>query len=56
MYAPVVSRFLTYRPDLTPQALAYCVAVRGHPLMGEWYDRAAQEPLSWRLAHYEAAP
>ena len=50
MYAPVVCRFLTYGPDLSPVSRAYCEAVRGHPLMGEWYDRAAQEPLSWRLA------
>jgi len=55
MYAPVVSRFLTYRPDLSAPARAYCDAVRGHPLIGEWYDRAAREPAEWLLAHYEGA-
>jgi glutathione S-transferase len=53
MYAPVVWRFLTYRPDLTAQSLAYCEAVRAHPLMGEWHDLAAREPAQWRLAQYE---
>ena len=53
MYAPVVCRFLTYRPDLSAPARAYCDAVRGHPLIGEWYDRAAREPAEWLLAHYE---
>jgi glutathione S-transferase len=53
MYAPVVSRFLTYHPELSPQAHAYCDAVRAHPLVAEWYDLAAREPEAWRLAHYE---
>ena len=54
MYAPVVCRFLTYRPDLSGAAQAYCDAVRAHPLIGEWYDLAAREPPAWRLAKYEA--
>ncbi len=54
MYAPVVCRFLTYRPDLSVPARAYCAAVRAHPLLGEWYDLAAKEPQAWRLAKYEA--
>ncbi len=54
MYAPVVCRFLSYRPDLSAAARAYCDAVRAHPLVGEWYDLAAQEPPGWRLAKYEA--
>ena len=53
MYAPVVCRFLTYRPDLSPEARAYCDAVRAHPLVSLWYDLAAQEPAAWRLAKYE---
>jgi glutathione S-transferase len=49
MYAPVVARFLTYRPELTAAALAYCEAVRAHPLLAEWYDAAAREPAEWFL-------
>jgi glutathione S-transferase len=53
MYAPVVSRFLTYRPDLSTTARAYCDAVRGHPLVTEWYDLAAREPKEWLLPECE---
>jgi glutathione S-transferase len=53
MYAPVVTRLLTYKPSLGSDTLAYCEAVRAHPLVTRWYDLAAQEPLEWRLAHYE---
>jgi len=53
MYAPVVCRFLTYRPELSAPAAAYCAAVRAHPLLDEWYDLAAQEPAAWRIAKYE---
>jgi glutathione S-transferase len=53
MYAPVVARFLTYRPDLTPAAQAYCAAVRNHPLMAAWYDGAAAEPAAWLVDKYE---
>ena len=55
MYAPVVARFLTYRPELSAESWAYCEAVRAHPLMERWYADAAAEPLAWRLAHYESA-
>jgi glutathione S-transferase len=53
MFAPVVARFLTYRPDLSPEAQAYCDAVRAHPLVAEWYDAAAKEPKEWEVARYE---
>ena len=56
MYAPVVARFLSYRPQLSAQAQAYCTAVRAHPLVSEWYDEASKEPASWRLAQYETVP
>ena len=55
MYAPVVCRFLTYRPELSGAAHAYCDAVRGHPLMDDWYGLAAREPASWHVAKYEVA-
>lgn len=53
MYAPVVARFLTWQPDLSPAARAYCDAVRAHPLVAAWYDAAAQEPAEWLLPDYE---
>jgi glutathione S-transferase len=56
MYAPVVARFLTYRPELSAASLAYCAAVRAHPLVSEWYDLAAAEPAEWLLAKYELLP
>jgi glutathione S-transferase len=56
MYAPVVARFLTYRPELSAESQAYCAAVRAHPLLAEWYDEAAKEPAEWRLAQYETVP
>ena len=55
MYAPVVTRFLTFQPNLADDTKAYCAAVRAHPLMVEWYELAAGEPVEWRLAHYEQA-
>jgi glutathione S-transferase len=53
MYAPVVTRLLTYLPQMGPDTLAYCEAVRAHPLVSRWYELAAQEPAEWRLEHYE---
>ena len=53
MFAPVVARFLTYHPEISPQSAAYCQAVRAHPLVARWYDDAAAEPAEWRLAKYE---
>jgi glutathione S-transferase len=55
MYAPVVTRFLTWKPEIGPETRAYCQAVRAHPLVAEWYDAAAQEPASWLLPDYENA-
>lgn len=56
MYAPVVTRLLTWKPDLTKATLAYCAAVRAHPLVAEWYAAAAAEPASWIVADYETPP
>ena len=55
MFAPVVTRFLTFRPDIAADTQGYCDAVRAHPLMERWYADAAAEPLAWRLEHYEQA-
>jgi glutathione S-transferase len=56
MFAPVVTRFLTWQPELSAQTRAYCAAVRGHPLVDAWYQAAAAEPEGWLVADYEAAP
>jgi glutathione S-transferase len=53
MYAPVVARLLTYRPALSAATLAYCDAVRAHPLVDEWYRDALAEPAEWLLPKYE---
>lgn len=53
MYAPVVSRLLTYRPPITKTTHRYVDAVRAHPLMEEWYTAAAAEPDEWKIAKYE---
>ena len=48
MYAPVVTRFVSYAAPLDPQATAYCNAVMNHPLMREWSEQAAGE--SWAIS------
>jgi len=53
MFAPVVTRFLTYGAELSARAAAYCAAVRAHPLVDEWYRAAAEEPAAWMLEKYE---
>jgi glutathione S-transferase len=44
MYAPVVTRFLTYGVPLEKGAAAYCKKIMALPAMREWIDAAAQEP------------
>ena len=53
MYAPVVSRLLTYRPKLGAASEAYAAAVRAHPLVDAWYRDAAAEPDDWKIARFE---
>jgi glutathione S-transferase len=53
MHAPVVARFLTWKPELTPETRAYCDAVRAHELVAQWYAEAAAEPEDWLVAEYE---
>ena len=53
MYAPVVSRLLSYDAVPDADARAYAEAVRAHPLVAAWYDAAAAEPAAWRLAATE---
>ena len=54
MFAPVVARFLTYRPDLSQASLAYADAVRSHPLVQRWYAEAAAEPAAWAIPAIDA--
>ena len=53
MFAPVVTRFFTWRPEISDATRAYCDAVRAHPLVSDWYDGAAAEPDDWLLPDYE---
>ena len=56
MFAPIVARFLSYRPELSDAAQAYCAALREHELVAEWYDAAAVEPVEWRVAKWDVPP
>ena len=56
MFAPVVARFLGWKPEVSAETAAYCAAVRAHPLVAEWYDGAAAEPESWLIEDYERMP
>lgn len=56
MFAPVVTRFLTWRPEIAALTRAYCEAVRTHPLVDEWYRAAAAEPDAWLQPDYENVP
>lgn len=42
-YAPVVTRFLTYRLPLDAVEAAYAQAVMDHPAVREWYEAARSE-------------
>jgi glutathione S-transferase len=56
MFAPVVARFLGWRPEISAATSAYCVAVRAHALVTDWYDGAAAEPADWLIDDYEKTP
>lgn len=53
MYAPVVTRFLTWQPELSATSRGYVAAVRAHPLLERWHAEAAAEPAAWLLDKYE---
>jgi glutathione S-transferase len=44
MYAPVVTRFLTYDIPLSAKCAAYCKTIMALPAMQEWVDAARLEP------------
>jgi len=45
MFAPVVTRFRTYRIDLEREADAYCERIMALPAMQEWVSAAKNEPM-----------
>lgn len=51
MYAPVVTRFLTYSIPVPPFARQYMSDVLRHPHVAEWIDAAQDEP--WVIEQYE---
>jgi glutathione S-transferase len=53
MFAPVVTRFVTYGFTLPGFAQAYADAIMAHPWMEQWYAAAAQE--SWTIERIERA-
>ncbi|MGI8705721.1 MAG: glutathione S-transferase family protein [Sphingomicrobium sp.] len=51
MYAPVVTRFITYGVKMPPFAALYMKAVLSHPDVNDWIDKAQDEP--WVIEEYE---
>ena len=51
MYAPVVTRFMTYGVSVPNFAAVYMKAVLSHPHVIEWIDKAQDEP--WVIEQYE---
>jgi len=53
MFAPVVTRFVTYSVPVPRFAAAYMETILGHPWMREWIEAAQEEP--WVIEQYEQA-
>jgi len=53
MYAPVVTRFITYGVPVPPFAALYVKAVLSHPHVRDWIEQAQDEP--WVIEQYEDA-
>jgi glutathione S-transferase len=51
MYAPVVTRFISYAVPVPSFAAVYMKAVLSHPHVSEWIDKAQDEP--WVIDAYE---
>jgi glutathione S-transferase len=54
MFAPVITRFVTYSFTLPGFAAAYVEAMIAHPWMQAWYDGAENE--EWVIEKYETEP
>ena len=50
MFAPVVTRFVTYKVPMPPFAIAYMEAVLSHPHVVDWIEKAQEEP--WVIEQY----
>jgi len=53
MFAPVVTRFVTYSISVPPSIRGYMDAVLAHPFMREW--TAGAEAEAWIIPHFEPA-
>jgi glutathione S-transferase len=53
MFAPIVTRFVTYSVPVPRFAATYMEAILGHPWMREWIEAAQEEP--WVIEQYEQA-
>ena len=53
MFAPVVTRFVTYSIPMPPFAAAYMQAVLSHRWMQDWIASAQEE--EWVIERYEQA-
>ncbi len=51
MFAPVVTRFVTYSIQVPNFAQAYVAAILNHPWLVEWVNAAQEEP--WVIENYE---
>ncbi len=51
MFAPVVTRFVTYSIPVPRFAAAYMETILNHPWMQEWIEAAQEEP--WVIEQYE---
>ena len=54
MFAPVVTRFVTYSVPVPPFAATYMEAVLDHPAVAEWIEKAQEEP--WVIEEFETEP
>ena len=54
MFAPVVTRFVTYSVPVPPFAASYMEAVLDHPAVAEWIEKAQEEP--WVIEELETEP
>ena len=54
MFAPIVTRFVTYGFTLPGFAAAYVEAMMAHPWMLEWIDAAQNE--DWVIEKFETTP
>jgi glutathione S-transferase len=54
MFAPIITRFVTYSFTLPGFAAAYVEAMIAHPWMQAWYDGAENE--EWVIEKYETEP